>query len=77
MFLMSRGIEYRAVPLLGVDLLSGAGDAMITLLLLAVHVAGDSDGALAQVVGLFLELLQIALWLPAQLEGEAARRSMW
>merc|ERR1719253_2561152 len=72
---MARGIDDRVVPLLGVELLSGArdSDAALALLLLAVHVESKREGALAQALGLRLQLLQLALWQPAQLEDEAAR----
>merc|ERR1712176_1491508 len=53
---VARGIDDGVVPLLGVELLGGArdGHAALTLLLLAIHVEREGEGALAQALGLGL-----------------------
>ena len=60
---MARGIDDGVVPLVGEELLGGAGDGhtTLTLLLLPVHVEGESEGGLAKVGSLFLQLLELTL----------------
>ncbi len=60
---MARGIDDGVVPLVGEELLGGAGDGhtTLTLLLLPVHVEGESEGGLAKVGGLLLQLLELTL----------------
>ena len=60
---MARGIDDGVMPLLGEELLGGDGDGdtTLTLLLLTVHVERESEGGLAQTVGLLLQLLQLTL----------------
>ena len=62
------------MPLLGEELLGGAGDGDSTgaLLLLGVHVEGKGEGGLAKGISLSLELLQLTLGDSTELEDEAA-----
>merc|ERR1719226_88209 len=64
------------VPLLGEELLRGARDrdTTLALLLLPVHVECKGEGALAQALGLRLQLLELTLGQAAELEDQPARR---
>jgi hypothetical protein len=61
------------VPVVGEELLGGAGDGHTTLalLLLAVHVEREGEGGLAEGIGLSAELLDLALGDASELEDEA------
>merc|ERR1719213_238694 len=69
-----RGIDDRVGPLVREELLRRArdGHTALALLLLAVHVEGESEGRLAEAVGLSLELLHLTLGDTTELEEEAA-----
>jgi hypothetical protein len=58
---VSWSIDDGVVPLVGEELLGGArdGHSALTLLLLPVHVEGESEGGLAKVGSLFLQLLEL------------------
>eukprot|EP00961_Rhodomonas_salina_P029710 400106-Rhodomonas_salina.1 len=58
------------MPLVGEELLGGAGDGhtALALLLLPVHVEGEGEGRLAKVGSLLLELLKLTLGDTAELE---------
>mmetsp|Transcript_124170 Transcript_124170/g.322524 ORF Transcript_124170/g.322524 Transcript_124170/m.322524 type:complete len:262 (+) Transcript_124170:445-1230(+) len=73
---VSWGIYDGIVPLLRVELLGGARDrdTALALLLLAVHVESECEGALAEPLGLRLELLELALRQPSELEDEPPGR---
>jgi hypothetical protein len=68
------GINDGVVPLVGEELLGGAGNGHTTLalLLLPVHVEGKGEGLLAQGSSLLLELLQLTLRDTTQLKEQAA-----
>merc|ERR1712196_7510 len=68
-----RGIDDRVVVLVSEELLGGAldGHTALALILLGVHVESESEGALADALGLFLELLHVALWDTPELEKKA------
>ena len=70
------GVDDGVVPVVGEELLGGAGDGHTTLalLLLAVHVEREGEGGLAEGIGLSLELLDLTLGDAAELEDEAAGR---
>merc|ERR1711881_381392 len=57
------GIDHGVVPMVGEELLRGAGDghAALALLLLPVHEKGEGERALAETVSLILQLLQLTL----------------
>jgi len=67
------GINDGVVPLLGEELLGGAGNGhtTLTLLLLAIHVESEGERLLTEGSGLFLELLKLTLGDTAELEEEA------
>merc|ERR1719263_2545185 len=71
---MAWGINDGVVPLLGVELLGGAGNGHTTLalLLLTIHVEGECEGSLAETLGLSLELLQLTLRNATKLEDQTA-----
>merc|ERR1712162_65522 len=62
-----------AVVLVGEELLGGAldGHATLALVLLGVHVEGEGEGALAEGLGHFLELLHLTLGDASELEEQA------
>jgi len=66
------GVDHGVVPLVGEELLGGAGDGdtSLTLLLLTVHVEREGEGLLAQTLGLLLQLLHLSLGDSAELEEE-------
>jgi len=74
---VSGRVDNRVVPTLGVELLRRArdGDTTGALLLLAIHVEGESEGRLAQSGGLLLQLLDFTLGDSTELENEAPSRS--
>ena len=69
---MAGGIDDGVVPLLGEELLGGAGDGhtTLTLLLLTVHVESEGERRLTETVGLSLELLHFTLGDTAELEEQ-------
>merc|ERR1719229_832238 len=69
---VARSIDDGVVPLLGEELLGGAGDGhtTLTLLLLPVHEEGECEGALAQTLSLSLQLLELTLWQSTELEDK-------
>merc|ERR1712071_166082 len=71
---VTRSIDDGVVPLLGEELLGGAGDGhtALALLLLPVHVEGECKTALAKALGLLLELLQFTLGDSAKLKNQTA-----
>mmetsp|Transcript_731 Transcript_731/g.1687 ORF Transcript_731/g.1687 Transcript_731/m.1687 type:complete len:243 (-) Transcript_731:69-797(-) len=71
---MAGSINDGVMPLLREELLGGAGDghASLALLLLPVHEESESEGALAQTLCLLLQLLQLTLGQPTELEDQAA-----
>merc|ERR1719409_1769934 len=74
---VARRIDDRVVPLLGVELLCGASDGhtALALLLLTIHVEGEGEGALAETLGLRLQLLELTLWQSTKLEDETSSGS--
>ena len=69
---MAGGIDDGVVPLLGEELLGGAGDGhtTLTLLLLAIHEEREGERRLTETVGLSLELLHFTLGDTAELEEQ-------
>ena len=68
------GVDDGVVPVVGEELLGGAGDGhtALALLLLPVHVEGEGEGGLAEGIGLRAELLDLTLGDASELEDEAA-----
>mmetsp|Transcript_13404 Transcript_13404/g.26712 ORF Transcript_13404/g.26712 Transcript_13404/m.26712 type:complete len:296 (-) Transcript_13404:137-1024(-) len=68
------GINDGVMPVISVELLGCAGDGHTTstLLLLSVHVEGESERRLSESGSLFLQLLQLTLWDTPELEQKAA-----
>ena len=68
------GVDDGVVPVVGEELLGGAGDGHTTLalLLLPVHVEGEGEGGLAEGIGLRAELLDLTLGDASELEDETA-----
>merc|ERR1719484_289910 len=71
---VARRINDGVVPLLGEELLGGAGDGHTTLalLLLAIHVERESERRLAEALSLLLQLLHLTLWDTAQLKEQTS-----
>jgi hypothetical protein len=69
---VSRSIDDSVVPLISVELLGSArnGDTSLSLLLLSIHIEGESERRLAQTIGLSLELLELSLVDTAELEEQ-------
>jgi len=69
---MAGGIDDGVVPLLGEELLGGAGDGhtTLTLLLLAIHIEGEGERRLTETVGLSLELLHFTLGDASEIEEQ-------
>merc|ERR1711959_849078 len=70
---MARSVDYGVVVLIGEELLGGAfdGHTALALVLLGVHVESESERPLTDALGLFLELLHLALRDTSQLEEKA------
>merc|ERR1719272_867152 len=68
------GIDHGVVPLVGEELLGGAGDGhtTLTLLLLPVHVESKGERGLAEALGLSLELLHLTLGYTTEGEEQVA-----
>ena len=68
------GVDDGVVPVVGEELLGGAGDGhtALALLLLPVHVEGEGEGGLAEGISLRAELLDLTLGDASELEDEAA-----
>merc|ERR1719223_80489 len=73
---MAWGVDDGVVPLLGIELLGGAcdRDTALPFLFLEVHVKSEGEAALAQALGLSLQLLQLAFRQPAKLKDQAPCR---
>merc|ERR1712196_686376 len=69
---MTGGINDGVVVALSEELLGGTfdGHTTLTLILLGVHVEGESEGAFAKLFGLFLELLHLAFGDTSELEEQ-------
>jgi len=70
---VARGIDDGVVVQIGEELLGGAldGHTTLALILLGVHVEGEGEGALAELLGLLLELLHLTLGDASELEEQA------
>mmetsp|Transcript_45250 Transcript_45250/g.75478 ORF Transcript_45250/g.75478 Transcript_45250/m.75478 type:complete len:492 (+) Transcript_45250:209-1684(+) len=70
---MSGGVNDGVMPTFRVELLGGAGDGHTTLalLLLPVHVEGESERRLAEGISLSLQLLDLTLGDTTELENQA------
>jgi len=70
---MAGGINDGVMPVIREEFLGGAGDGdtTLTLVLLAIHVEGESEGGLAETVGFLLELLHLTLGDTSELEEKA------
>mmetsp|Transcript_50613 Transcript_50613/g.140253 ORF Transcript_50613/g.140253 Transcript_50613/m.140253 type:complete len:340 (+) Transcript_50613:578-1597(+) len=73
---VARRVDDSVMPLFCVEFFGRASDghAALALLLLPVHVESERKTALSEALRLSLQLLQLALRQPAQLEDQAARR---
>merc|ERR1719215_1204653 len=71
---VTRGINDGVVPLVGEELLGGAGDGhtALAILLLPVHVEGECKRRIAKAFGLLLKLLQFTLGDTAKLKNQTA-----
>mmetsp|Transcript_33515 Transcript_33515/g.60545 ORF Transcript_33515/g.60545 Transcript_33515/m.60545 type:complete len:323 (+) Transcript_33515:704-1672(+) len=74
---MARGINDGVVPVVGEELLGGAGngDTTLTLLLSAIHVESEGEGRLTEGRSLLLKLLKLTLGDTTELEEETASGS--